>query len=182
MAKVAFSTLKLKQNKDVKTFKIGDKDIEVLQYLPASDKYDLIMSTLQESYSSNIYNAFLKEMYFNLNLVFMYTNISFTDKQKEDLIELYDLLECNGVFNEVINLIPQTEYDELKNCLEEIEASMIRYNYSLAGNLGVAFDALPQIVESATSAMNNFDPSQFKEVINFAKAVGLPQFQQVNLD
>lgn len=175
MAKVAFSTLKLKQNKDVKTFKIADKEIEVLQYLPASEKYDLIMSTLQECYNSNIYNAFLKEIYFNLNIVFMYTNLTFTDKQKEDLVELYDLLECNNIFDEVIQLIPENEYLELLNCLEEIEASMLKYNYSLAGNLGVAFDALPQVIETATSAMQNFDADQFKEVINFAKAVGMQQ-------
>ena len=179
MAKVAFSTLKLKQNKEVKTFKIADKDIEVLQYLPSEEKYDLIMITLQQCFENNIYNPFLKEIFFNLNLVFMYTNLTFTDKQKEDLVELYDLLDGNDIFNQVIALIPQKEYEFLMNNLNETEEKMIAYNHSIAGALASGFNALPQAMEATIANLQNFDPSQYKEVINFANSVGLlPQQTQ----
>ena len=173
MAKVAFSTLKLKQNKNVKTFKFADKEIEVLQYLPASDKYDLIMSTLQESNVDNVFNEFLKEVYFNLNLVFMYTNLTFTDKQKEDMTELYDILDSNGFFNMVIENIPKEEYEFLVLSMEEIQTAMERYDQSIAGALAKGFNVLPQAVEATMSTMKNFNINDYKEVVDFAKAVGM---------
>lgn len=173
MAKVAFSTLKLKQNKDVKTFKFADKEIEVLQYLPASDKYDLIMSTLQECYVDNVYNEFLKEVYFNLNIVFMYTNLTFTDKQKEDMTELYDILDSNEFFNMVIENIPKEEYEFLVLSMEEIQTAMERYEQSIAGALAKGFNVLPQAVEATMTAMKDFDINQYKEVVNFAQAIGM---------
>lgn len=173
MAKVAFSTLKLKQNKNVKTFKFADKEIEVLQYLPASDKYDLIMGTLQECNVDNVFNEFLKEVYFNLNLVFMYTNLTFTDKQKEDMTELYDILDSNGFFNMVIKNIPKEEYEFLVLSMEEIQTAMERYDQSIAGALAKGFNVLPQAVEATMSTMKNFNINDYKEVVDFAKAVGM---------
>ncbi|MBQ8206362.1 MAG: hypothetical protein IJZ77_02775 [Bacilli bacterium] len=173
MAKVAFSTLKLKQNKDVKTFKFADKEIEVLQYLPASDKYDLIMGTLQECYVDNVYNDFLKEVYFNLNIVFMYTNLTFTDKQKEDMTELYDLLDGNGFFNEVIENIPAEEYGFLVTTMDNIQSALEEYEQSIAGALAKGFNSLPQAIEAATTTIQNFDTSKYKEVVEFAQAVGM---------
>lgn len=172
MAKVAFSTLKLKQNKDVKTFMIGDKEIEVLQFLPSTEKYDLIMITLQESKVDGIYNPFLKEMFFNLNIIFMYTNLNFTDKQKENLPELYDLLDSNNIINQVISLIPSKEYTELCDILTETETALTAYDHSFAGGLRSAFDTLPQTIQIASTMMKEFDIKSYKEVIEFAKAIG----------
>ena len=172
MAKVAFSTLKLKQNKNVKTFTIGDKEIEVLQYLSSSEKYDLIMISLQESKVDGIYNPFLKEMFFNLNIVFMYTNLTFTEKQKENLPELYDLLDSNDIINQVISLIPQEEYTTLINILNETENALVTYNNSFSGGLVSAFEILPQTIQTASNMMKNFNVEEYKEVIEFAKAIG----------
>ena len=91
MAKITFASLKLKTRDDVEKINLYDKEIEVKQYLPAEDKYDLIMITLQESKEEGVYNHFKMDMFFHLNIIFMYTNLQFTDKQKEDLIKLYDV-------------------------------------------------------------------------------------------
>ena len=80
MAKVSYANLKLKVNTDVKTFKVGDAEVEVLQYLPYQDKYDLVMLTLQNAEEKGIYNPIKLDRYFNLYLVYMYTNINFTEK------------------------------------------------------------------------------------------------------
>ena len=69
MAKVTFASLKLKTNDKVKVIKVEDKEIEVKQYLPANDKYDLIMISLQQALEDNIINDFKLEIAFNLNLV-----------------------------------------------------------------------------------------------------------------
>ena len=88
--KVSYANMKLKVNTAVKTFKFCEQEIEVLQYLPARDKYDLLMVTLQKALEEDGYNEFKLNLYFELNLVYMYTNISFTEKQSEDEFKLYD--------------------------------------------------------------------------------------------
>ena len=71
MAKVSFGTLKLKKQETTTTIKIADKDIEVLNYLPIEDKYDLIQATLQQSVEGIGFNEILIEMNFYLNVVFL---------------------------------------------------------------------------------------------------------------
>lgn len=173
MAKVSFTTLKLKVDDSTKKITIGDKEIEVKQYLNADEKYDLIMITLQECKEAGIYNAFKKEICFNLNLVYMYTNLSFTDKQKEDKTKLYDILESNNVFNQVIEAIPADEYNQLLSYLQETEESLTRYNTSIAGIVSDVINNLPVNAQAAMDMVNTFDPQKYGEVVNFAKAIGV---------
>ena len=120
MAKIPFTDLKLKENVVAKTFKYQDKTIEVLQYLPFEDKYDLVMITLQNSLEDNIYNPMKLNMYFHLYLVMMYTNIEFSEEDRADLSKLYDILESNGIVEQVINLVPEAEYNQLLSDMTDI--------------------------------------------------------------
>ena len=108
--KVSYANMKLKVNTSVKTFDFCGQKIEVLQYLPAQDKYDLLMVTLQKSLENGVYNEFKLNLYFELNLVYMYTNISFTEKQREDEFKLYDTLKSNGFYEQFFKVINEDEY------------------------------------------------------------------------
>lgn len=173
MAKVSFTTLKLKVNDNTTVIKVGDKEIEVAQYLSAEDKYDLIMITLQQCKENGIYNSFKKEIFFNLNLVYMYTNLSFTDKQKEDYLKLYDILESNGIFNEVIGAMAENEYENLITWMEEVQMDLMNYENSFAGVANNLLNAFPQSAQAAADIVNNFDPEKFENVMNFAKGIGM---------
>lgn len=173
MAKVSFTTLKLKVNDETALIKIGDKEIEVTQYLSAEDKYDLIMITLQQCKENGIYNSLKKEIFFNLNLVYMYTNLSFTDKQKEDYLKLYDILESNGIFNEVIGAMAEGEYENLLVWMEEVQMDLMNYENSFAGVANNLLNSFPQSAQTAADIVNNFDPEKFENVINFAKGIGM---------
>jgi hypothetical protein len=173
MAKVSFTTLKLKVNDNTTVIKVGDKEIEVAQYLSAEDKYDLIMITLQQCKENGIYNSFKKEIFFNLNLVYMYTNLSFTDKQKEDYLKLYDILESNGIFNEVIGAMAENEYENLITWMEEVQMDLMNYDNSFAGVANNLLNAFPQSAQATADIVNNFDPEKFENVMNFAKGIGM---------
>ena len=80
--KVSYANLKLKTKYEIKTFNFNNTEIEVKQYLPIEDKYDLVMITLQKAEENGIYNALKLDMYIHLHLVYMYTNLSFIEKQK----------------------------------------------------------------------------------------------------
>ena len=82
MAKITYTSLQLKTNTDVKTVDFNGHSIEVLQYLPIEDKYDLITITAQNALQDGIYHPLLLDELFHLYLVFMYSNITFTAKQK----------------------------------------------------------------------------------------------------
>ena len=91
MAKVPFTKLGLKKIEDTKTISICDQDVEVKQYLPISDKINIITNVIENSADDNNFaNPVKVEVFANLEIMYAYTNISFTDKQKEDPTKLYD--------------------------------------------------------------------------------------------
>ena len=160
MAKVSFASLKLKVKDEVKKININDKEIEVKQYLPATDKYDLIMISLQQSKENGIYNDFKLDMFLHLNLVFMYTNLSFTDKQREDLPGLYDILETNGIIDLVVKNIPEEELSNIYAAISEIKDSLVAYENSFAGVANNFITNLPENAQAAADIVDNFDPEK----------------------
>lgn len=173
MAKVTFASLKLKIKDEVKKVTIADKEVEIKQYLPASDKYDLIMISLQEAKENGIYNDFKIDVFLHLNMIFMYTNLSFTDKQREDLFNLYDILESNDVINTVIQAIPQEEIQTIYNCVNKIMRDSMIYENSAAGVVNTVITQMPVNAAAAAEIVDNFNPEKYSEVMNFAKAIGM---------
>ena len=170
MAKVSYASLKLKTKTDVKTFDYEGNAIEVLQYLPFEDKYSLIMITLQNALEEGIYNPLRLDMYFHLFLVYSYTNITFTDKQRENEFKLYDALKSNGLLDSVLSNIPESEYATLFDLLNEMVEVKTKYNRSVVSLVQSLIHDLPSQAQAAMDIVNNFDKDKFQEVVNFAKA------------
>ena len=102
--KVSYANLKLKTQDNVKTFKFQDNEIEVLQYLPIEDKCALVNIILQNTQQeSGLYDHIRVDMYFHLYLVYMYRNLNFTEKQKENEDKIYDALTSNGLMDLIIS-------------------------------------------------------------------------------
>ena len=138
MAKIAFSKLNAKVNTDVKTITVcGDKEIEVRQYLPVQDKLVFTGDVISQAHdiNNNFANPLKTEVYFILNLIMKYTNISFTDKQKEDPAKLYDMIINADWYKDVINTIPEDEIIELRDAVGETQTAFYHYRTSLLGLL-----------------------------------------------
>ena len=134
MAKVSFTKLGLKKKEEIKNITINDQVIEVKQYLPISDKINIITNVIEKSADdNNLANPVKVEVFANLEIMYAYTNISFTDKQKEDPTKLYDLLEENGVIAEVIAAIPENEYALLLGWIDETIEAFYTYRNSVMG-------------------------------------------------
>lgn len=137
-AKPTFAKMGLKMDTDVKVIKIGEQEIEVKQYLPVNDKLTLIGNVISSAADDNNFSNPIKlEVFTALEIVFAYTNISFTDKQKEDPVKLYDLMECNGIFNMVIEAIPKVEYKSIIDGVEECSEAVYTYRNSVMGILDI---------------------------------------------
>lgn len=167
--KVSYANMKLKMNTDVNTFDFCGQKIEVLKYLPAQDKYDLLMITLQKSLENGIYNDFKLNFYFELNLVYMYTNISFTEKQREDEFKIYNNLKSNGFFELFYQALDENEYNELFTQLNTIRKEKTKENRSVTSIINKFINDLPSNAEAAAKIVENFNPEQFKNVMEFAK-------------
>lgn len=167
--KISYANMKLKTKTEVNIFDFFGQKIQVLKYLPAQDKYDLLMITLQKSLEGNIYNEFKLNLYFELNLVYMYTNLSFTDKQREDEFKLYDTLKSNGFFDLFYNAMEDSEFNDLFEQINELKITLEKEHLSTAGIIENVITNLPEQAEAVATILNNFNPSQFKDVIDFAR-------------
>ena len=132
MAKIAFTKLGLKLDKEIKTITWGDQDIEIKQYLPANEKLELIGRIINNSADDmKFYNIGKIEIFTALELIFTYTNISFTEKQKEDVCKLYDLIVSSGLYAAVIAEIPKVE----REWIEDVTMDTIKSIYSYQNRL-----------------------------------------------
>ena len=148
----------------------NDTVINVLKYLPISDKNDLITISLQKAEQDGIYNNTLLEAYFYLNIVYLYTDIEFSDEDRTDEMELYDILENNGIIDRVIEAIGEDEYGELKDKLITQMNDNMKYQNSAAAVLQRIITDLPKNAQAAKDIMDNFDQNKYQQVVNFATA------------
>ena len=137
MAKIAFTRLGLKKKDEVKTVNINNNVIEVKQYLPINDKLALISRVINLSHdsSNNFANPVQVEVIGTIEIIAAYTNLSFTEKQKEDYAKLYDLLEENGITKDLISAIPEDEYAFLIDGINESIEAVYKYQNSVLGIL-----------------------------------------------
>ena len=136
MAKVSFTKLGLKKNEEVGILHINEQDIEVKQYLPINEKLELISSVINSAADENNFSNPVKEnVFLTLEILYHYTNINFTDKQKEDPVKLYDLVISSGLVNKVTDLIPEEELDEVINGVAQSVKAIYAYRNSVLGIL-----------------------------------------------
>ena len=142
MANVAFSKLGLKKNQDEKDVFIVGKDgeqisINVKQYLPISEKLEIVTNVINACVreDTNYMNPIEVDMWFDLEVIFRYTNLSFTEKQKEEIDKLYDLLCGNGVIAAVRAAMCSEEFNELQDGLRRTVSALYAYRNSAVGIL-----------------------------------------------
>lgn len=170
MSKISYNKLKLKLNTSVKEIEVNEQKIEVLQYLPIEDKYNLIMLALQNSKLEGIYNPIKLDMYIDLYTIYMYTNLNFTESQREDESKLYDTLKSNDVIKLVKNAIPYNEIEELSYYEDVIRQRLEQHDKSISGVINNIIESLPKNAEAMQEIIDNFDQEKFKNVLDFAKA------------
>ena len=136
MAKVSLTKLGLKVNQNVKNIEFNEQIIEVKQYLPINEKLELISSVINSAADENNFSNPVKEnVFLTLEILYHYTNINFTDKQKEDPVKLYDLVVSSGLVNKVTDLIPEEELDEVINGVAQSVKAIYAYKNSALGIL-----------------------------------------------
>lgn len=136
MAKVGFTKLGLKPNSEIQYIEFNEQTIEVKQYLPIELKLELITNVLEFSHDENNYSNPIKvQVYTLLEIIEKYTNINFTEKQKENPTKLYDLIVGSELEKIIISAIPEQEYFRVINGIETTINAIYTYRNSLLGIL-----------------------------------------------
>lgn len=165
MAKVPFTKLKCKIDDSIKEVKLNDEiTVEVKQYLPIQEKLGLIGRVIELAHEqdANYSNPVKISVYRELELVFAYTNITFTDKQKEDSAKLYDMLVSSGVLKIIIDSIPTEEYRSISCGIDASIKAIYQYQNSALGILdGIKnnYNETEFDVESLQKAVNDLSSS-----------------------
>ena len=138
MAKITFTKLGL-QRKDAETTIVSlseEVSFEVKKYLPVKDKLELLTTVINKALDSSgkYYNPAQLEVLLMMEIVYNYTNISFTEKQKEDYCKCYDLLLSNGVLD-ILEKELEVEVFTLRMWCESCLKNIYQYNNSLMGML-----------------------------------------------
>lgn len=137
MAKISYNKLGITKDElnKVQTVEYNDQTIEVKQYLPIAEKSELITRVLNNSVDENTgyYNPLKLDMNLGLEIVYAYSNISFTEKQKEDPMKLYDMLNASKVLNLIIGLVPDGEFYYLNKTTYEMANNIVTYRNSAMG-------------------------------------------------
>ena len=116
MAKISLSKIAPIKKIDPVTIKIGEEEVIVTQYLSTDDKIALIERVLNVTVDdTGFFNPMRLEVYFHLEIIRTYTNISITDNMMANPTKTYDLLIMNQILDAVLEAIPEEEYEFLFN-------------------------------------------------------------------
>lgn len=134
---ISFTKLGLKKDAETATITINDCEVLVSKYLPVEKKIEMITKVVEWCMEEKppIWNPVKAEVFFSLELVYNYTNISFTEKQKENPQKLYDTLEMNGVFDAVVAAIGEDEYNRMLDWTYDTIKEFNKYRRSAVGVL-----------------------------------------------
>ena len=138
MAKLSFSKLGLTKNNNIKNVEYNGQIIEIKQYLPVNDKATLVATILNYTLNNGenrFPNPIQVEVFTVLECINKYTNINFTDKQKEDPAKLYDLIISSGLWDLISSNLNVEDYTLLLNFIDETIEAYYKYHNSVFGIL-----------------------------------------------
>lgn len=136
MAKIGFTKLGLKKNTNLITLNWNDQIVEIKAYLPIEEKIAVIERIVNQSLDTNNFaNPMRVDTNILLEIIFAYTNINFTDKQKEDRLALYDLLVGSEFWAQFLAVLPNEEYMSIYNGVWDTINEIYKYRDSVLGIL-----------------------------------------------
>lgn len=129
---------------------------EVKYYLPLKEKLELISNVINQSIDDNgYYNPMRVQLFLILETVYAYTNLSFTDKMKEDPFKLYDMLVSTGIFIDIVNAIWEKDWEDLQQGVQETIKSIYKYKNSVMGILDTVSTDYSNLELDATKIKEN---------------------------
>jgi hypothetical protein len=168
---INYSDLGLSVNKTRSSFKFQDLEIEISNYLPIRDKYDLVMTTIQKSKEGLYYNVIKLNMFFKLHLIYMYTDIVFSQSDYADEAKVYDELVCSGFMDAFLKAFPTEEYNTLLTLVQDVASDVAATERSAGAVVQSLIQDLPGNASKAVETLKEINPDSFKSLLEAANAM-----------
>ena len=170
MAKVSFTKLGLKKNEEIKIINWNEQAIEIKQYLPVQEKLNLITSIVNNSIDeNNFFNPVKIKIYMLLSIIDFYTNINFTEKQREDPCKLYDLLVSSELDKQIYNNLDNNDLKFITESVWECVKTIENYRQSMLGVMETMqsnYDNSEMDIKNLASDLQGLDVSLLKDIVN----------------
>ena len=140
MAKISLTKLNKIKSLEPVDIKIGEETISVIQYLPLEKKLAIMQNIIQQAGNNEegFYNIVKLTVFYTIEMLRAYTNISFTEKQLEDPQKLYDIIILNKIWDTIKQSIPEDEVNYIWENTCALAREITDYNHSALGILKLA--------------------------------------------
>lgn len=166
------STLNNIKTKKTEEYTLNDLGVEVLSYLPLLDKYNLINITLQEAFDGNIYHPVKIEGAFYVYVAILYTNITFTEKQKTDIFKTYDMIMCSGLLNMILQNIPEEEFNTLLTLFKDTLAANEKFMHSFTSIVNQFTEQIASKAAQLQEQVKDIDFNKIQDTVDLVKRMG----------
>jgi hypothetical protein len=171
MAKVSYTKLKKKVEPEVSIVEFNGEKIEVRQWIPTQDRLALMGRVIELAHDENYHfiNPIHLVVFTALEVIKAYTNITFTEKQEEDIPKLYDEIVCSGLWEAVREALPE-EALNMDWQIHHVAEEYYKYQNSMPGvmeNIKLNYDTKDMDIDNLINKIK--DPESFgmiKEIIN----------------
>jgi hypothetical protein len=136
MADINFKDLTLEVNSDIKIINRKGLVIEVKQYLPIAEKNELVAMIVSNALDENDFaNPLRENIQLVLRVINAYTNIKLDTEEDIDLLTMYDGFVSSGLWKEIKEKIPATEFGFITDTVYETISNYYKYRNSVLGIL-----------------------------------------------
>jgi hypothetical protein len=156
-------------DKTNKIINFNGSEIQVVNYLSTYDVYDLIMVTLQKSFEDGCYNLIKINTYFNLHLIYMYTNIVFSAEDRADEVSAYDIMDRSGLVALVKEAIGTEQVDYLYSILLKVAEEKCKHSCSVGGALANLMSNFGEKLKNVSEDIKDIDPAVFDKIAEAMK-------------
>ena len=168
-----FSDMNLSINKSIKIIKVAGIEVAVKQYLPADDKNSILENVMQQADQGTILNTYNLDSLFHLYLVLKYTDIEFSNEDKEDMLVLFDILDSNGIIDAIVSAIPEEEYNTLRDNLLDMVEHYLTYRNSARALVEQLTFFAPEAADKLKEISKEIDVDKLQNVIKLADKAGM---------
>lgn len=110
--------------------------IEIKQFLPLEKKLEILSNIINNSVDDRgFYNTARIQFNIDMELIFAYTNIKFTEKQLENEMKLYDNFIASGLYQQIMEKIPKLDRNWFEYHVNASIQSIMKYRNSIYGIL-----------------------------------------------
>jgi hypothetical protein len=170
---VNYSDLGVTVKHDVKTVTFNGSEIKVRQHISEDERYDLVMITLQKAEERGIYNPVKLNTYLYLNIVYMYSDIIFSEDDRADEVGLRTRLLQSGLEDAVLAAIPMDEVSFLVQMIDETAAKKEKQNLSIMSTIERTISSVTNNIGTILEQIKATSPDTYEKLTELLADVGL---------